>query len=85
MQIVRQNLLWAAVYNVVALPLAAAAVLTPLGAAVGMSVSSLLVVGNALRLLPRAPVAADVGARALRGGAHASTEGALQAPALAAE
>jgi Cu2+-exporting ATPase len=66
MRIVRQNLLWAAVYNVVALPLAALGYLTPLGAAVGMSLSSLLVVGNALRLLPGGR-RKDWGARAAAG------------------
>jgi Cu2+-exporting ATPase len=49
-RIVRQNLAWAALYNLTAVPLAATGVLTPWMAAIGMSVSSLLVVGNALRL-----------------------------------
>ncbi len=47
--IVRQNLAWALVYNVVALPLAAAGWLSPAGAAAGMALSSLAVIGNALR------------------------------------
>jgi Cu2+-exporting ATPase len=51
--VIRQNLGWAVAYNLVALPLAAAGLLTPLGAAAGMSLSSLLVVANAMRLLPR--------------------------------
>jgi P-type Cu2+ transporter len=49
-RVVRQNLVWAAVYNLAAVPLAAAGVLAPWMAAIGMSVSSLVVVGNALRL-----------------------------------
>jgi Cu2+-exporting ATPase len=49
-RIVRENLVWAAVYNAAAVPLAATGVLAPWMAAIGMSLSSLLVVGNALRL-----------------------------------
>ena len=49
-QVVRQNLAWAAGYNVIAVPLAAAGWVTPWLAALGMALSSLLVVGNALRL-----------------------------------
>lgn len=52
-QIIRENLAWAVVYNVVALPLAAAGWVAPWMAAIGMSVSSLLVVLNALRLTRR--------------------------------
>jgi Cu2+-exporting ATPase len=50
-RVVRQNLAWAFIYNLVAIPLAATGQLTPLIAALGMAASSLIVVGNALRLL----------------------------------
>lgn len=57
MSIIRQNLAWALIYNVVALPLALAGLITPWLAGLGMAGSSLLVVANALRLA-RAPVLA---------------------------
>ncbi|RTE67641.1 heavy metal translocating P-type ATPase [Amphritea opalescens] len=47
---IRQNLSWALFYNLIALPLAAAGMIAPWMAAIGMSISSLVVVGNALRL-----------------------------------
>jgi Cu2+-exporting ATPase len=52
--IVRQNLAWALLYNLVAIPLAAFGWVTPLAAGAGMALSSLAVATNALRLLPRA-------------------------------
>lgn len=48
--IIRQNLSWALCYNLLALPLAAFGFVAPWMAAIGMSASSLVVVGNALRL-----------------------------------
>ncbi|WP_461516410.1 heavy metal translocating P-type ATPase [Porticoccus sp.] len=48
--VIRQNLAWALIYNLLALPLAAAGLIPPWAAAIGMSASSLLVVVNALRL-----------------------------------
>jgi Cu2+-exporting ATPase len=49
-RVIRQNVGWALVYNAIAIPLAATGHLSPLVAAVGMSASSLVVVGNAWRL-----------------------------------
>ncbi|EGX60046.1 cation-transporting P-type ATPase [Streptomyces zinciresistens K42] len=47
---IRANLWWAFGYNAVTVPLAMVGLLNPMVAAVAMSVSSLLVVGNSLRL-----------------------------------
>jgi Cu2+-exporting ATPase len=48
--IMRQNITWALLYNITALPLAAAGFIPPYLAAIGMSLSSLIVVLNALRV-----------------------------------
>ncbi|MDR6162969.1 heavy metal translocating P-type ATPase [Pseudomonas fluorescens] len=60
-RVIIENLLWAALYNGLMLPFAALGWITPVWAAVGMSISSLTVVLNALRLtrLPSAPAASS--------------------------
>jgi Cu2+-exporting ATPase len=50
MRVIRQNLSWALAYNITALPLAAVGLIHPWMAALGMSASSLIVIGNAMRL-----------------------------------
>ena len=64
LRIIRQNLLWAAGYNLLAIPAAATGLVAPWLAAIGMSLSSLLVVLNALRLTagsnPPSPAPATV-------------------------
>lgn len=49
-QIIRQNIIWAIAYNLFAVPLAVLGYLPPWTAALGMSISSLVVLGNALRI-----------------------------------
>ncbi|MCR9278368.1 MAG: cation-translocating P-type ATPase [Pseudomonadaceae bacterium] len=54
--IMRQNLLWAALYNLTAIPLAAFGFAPPWLAAIGMASSSLLVLANATRVLRDQPL-----------------------------
>jgi P-type Cu2+ transporter len=49
-RVIRQNFTWALGYNLCAIPLAAMGYVQPWAAAIGMSLSSLLVVANSLRL-----------------------------------
>jgi Cu2+-exporting ATPase len=53
LRIARQNLGWSALYNFGSVPLAAVGLVPPWLAALGMSLSSMAVVLNAARLLPR--------------------------------
>ncbi|OOG84149.1 ATPase P [Hydrogenophaga sp. A37] len=50
MRIVRQNLAWAAIYNLISVPMALVGWMPPWLAGLGMAGSSLLVIANALRL-----------------------------------
>jgi Cu2+-exporting ATPase len=61
MRIVRQNLVWAAVYNAVCVPLALIGWMPPWLAGLGMAGSSLFVIGNAWRLSRRGAVATAAG------------------------
>jgi Cu2+-exporting ATPase len=50
MRVIRQNLAWATLYNLVAIPSAALGILNPWLSGVGMALSSAVVIANALRL-----------------------------------
>lgn len=58
-RVIRQNILWAIVYNLVGITLAASGYVPPVVAAIGMSASSLVVVYNSLRLT-REPTQANI-------------------------
>lgn len=53
--IMRQNLAWALAYNITSVPLAMLGYMPPWAAGLGMALSSLLVIGNGLRLLRTPP------------------------------
>jgi len=55
LRVIRQNLVWAFAYNVLAAPLAALGFLSPVVCAAAMGLSDLMVMGNSLRLLRWSP------------------------------
>lgn len=55
-RVVRENLIWAAAYNLIAVPAAALGMLSPWMAGIGMAASSAIVIANSLRVT-RIPVA----------------------------
>ncbi|HEX7952514.1 MAG TPA: cation-translocating P-type ATPase, partial [Burkholderiales bacterium] len=75
-RIIRQNLVWAVAYNIAALTCAAAGLVTPWLAGIGMGASSLMVVLNSLRAAGTARVAHE-GTRNEGRGPSKSNENAL--------
>jgi len=73
-RVILQNLLWALLYNLSAIPLAAAGLVPPWAAAIGMSVSSLIVVLNAIRLKRKIPMKLQINAESYRASASQTSE-----------
>ena len=85
MRNIKQNLFWALFYNAICIPVAAGALsgigfnLNPMIAAAAMSLSSVCVVSNALRLRAWKPDALESGVTAELSNGTAATEGAASA------
>jgi len=84
-RVMRQNLAWSIAYNALALPLASTGYITPWWAAIGMSLSSLVVVLNAVRLgKPPREAAYGGSGTVVDAGRRATAEDATMSPREAA-